>query len=336
MNEHTFQLLLSLVKNDIEKEDTKFRSAISARDRLIITLRFLATGESYKSLSFSFRVGHSTISEIIPEVCSVIYKNLRQNYLKVPRTTLKWLKIAEQFEKKWNLPHVLGALDGKHITVRAPGNEGSSYFNYKGTHSIALLGLVDADYKFIYIDCGRNGRISDGGVFRNSTLAAAIASNKLNFPEETPLPGRSKPVPYVIVADAAFPLSHHILKPFPFRNMTGAQRIFNYRLSRARRVVENSFGMVANRFRVLLNTVNLHPQKAETITLACVVLHNFLRTTTPNTYNMQEKNDRRLRFQYALSRQAGNRAKQSALNNRQEFLEYVNGVGAVDWQNNLS
>lgn len=233
----------------------------------------------------------------------------------------------------------MGALDGKHIIIQAPHNEGSAYFNYKGSHSIVLLGLVDANYKFLFIDVGTNGRVSDGGVFRNSLLYSAIATNRLNFPEESPLPGRSRPVPYVIVADAAFPLSRNILKPFPFRNMSWPQRIFNYRLSRARRVVENAFGILCNRFRILLNTINLTPQKAKTITLACIALHNFLLTNCPKNYDFINENNEpndRFRYVYALSQQSGNRSSRSALDNRQEFVEYVNGIGAVPWQDDLA
>lgn len=85
------------------------------------------------------------------------------------------------------------------------------YYNYKGSHSIVLLALVDAKYNFIYIDVGVNGRVSDGGVFRNSSLAKAVAINSIGIPENKALPGRITPVPFVILADAAFPLSEHIL-----------------------------------------------------------------------------------------------------------------------------
>lgn len=110
------------------------------------------------------------------------------------------------------------------------------YFNYKGSHSIVLLTWLILS--FIYDDVGVIG-----------------------IPEIKPLPGRQKAVPYVILSDAAFPLSEHILKPYPFRNMTEEQRIFNYRLSRGRRVVENALGTFANRFRGFLTTINLGPEK---------------------------------------------------------------------------
>lgn len=67
------------------------------------------------------------------------------------------------------------------------------------------------------------------------------------------------------------------MKPYPQRNMTREQRIFNYRLSRARRIVENAFGILSSRFRILLNAINLALDKTSTILLACCYLHNFLK-----------------------------------------------------------
>ena len=66
----------------------------------------------------------------------------------------EWCNIARQFSTAWQFHHVLGALDGKHIAIKCPPGGGSQYFNHKGFHSIVLLGLVDADYKFIWVNVG--------------------------------------------------------------------------------------------------------------------------------------------------------------------------------------
>lgn len=227
-------------------------------------------------------------------------------------------------------------MDGKHIVFRAPKSAGSTYFNYKNEHSIVLLAVVDAKYNLIYVDVGANGRISDGGIFRQSSLAAAVAKNSLNFPEDRPLPGRQKLMPYVLVADGAFPLSERIVKPYPFRNMTAEQRIFNYRLSRSRRVVENVFGILANRFRILLTTINLSPEKVQNITLACCALHNFLRMENPIYVLPDEEVDKNFTFKYGLSYQGSNRSRAEALQIREEFKDYVNNEGAVPWQEDMS
>nr|XP_022903097.1 protein ALP1-like [Onthophagus taurus] len=332
MDESTFNFLLCRVGPIITKQDTFMRLSISAKDKLLITLRFLATGESYRSLMYSFRVSESTISLFVPKVCRAIYDTLREDYLKVPTVTADWLNIAQDFENRWNIPNTIGALDGKHIVFNAPKSAGSVYFNYKGTHSIVLLALVDANYMFRYIDVGTNGRVSDGGVFANSSLYRALfnANNPLNIPENKSLPGRNLEIPHVVVADAAFPLSTRILKPFPIRNMTTEQRIFNYRVSRARRVVENAFGILANRFRILLNTINLSPEKVQVITLACCVLHNFLRKEMKETYNEQQSEN--MVFQNGLSHQGGNRYSTQVRAIRDEFMLYYNNEGCVPWQ----
>lgn len=91
------------------------------------------------------------------------------------------------------------------------------------------------------------------------------------------LKGSDMTLPYVFVADDAFPLRRHIMKPFSHSNYSRREGIFSYSLSRARRTVENSFGILANRFRVFLLPVDLPPSNIETIVLACTSLHNFLR-----------------------------------------------------------
>ena len=168
-------------------------------------------------------------------------------------------------------------MDGKHVLIKPPPNTGSYYFNYKHSFSIVLLAIVDADYKFLFVDIGCNGRVSDGGVFRNCDLFEELEANTLSIPKPTNPPGCSNALPYVIVADDAFPLKTYILKPYSQRGLTKEKRIFNYRLSRARRIVENAFGILANRFRIFMSPIPLVPEKVETITMACCALHNFLR-----------------------------------------------------------
>ncbi|KAF2905500.1 hypothetical protein ILUMI_00666 [Ignelater luminosus] len=278
MDKCVFEKLLRLIEEDIAKQDMQFRKSISPRFRLMITLRFLATGETFTSLSYSTRVGVSTLSTFIPEVLSAIYKNLCKLYLKVPSTTQEWKTISNEFLTQWNVPNTVGAMDGKHVVFRPPKSAGSHYYNYKGTHSIVLLAIVDASCRFLYIDVGTNGQISDGGVFEDCDFAVELNRHSLNIPEDTPLPGMTIPVPHVLLADAAFPAQQHILKPFPMKDMTKHQRIYNYQISRGRRIVENAFGILVNRFRVLLNPISLARDKVVLITQACCVLHNYIKT----------------------------------------------------------
>lgn len=175
---------------------------------------------------------------------------------------------------------------------------GSEYYNYKKSFSIVLLALVDSNYNFIFADIGGQGRISDGGILRNSLLWQKICDNNMNFPPAEPLPGRTKDVPYVFVGDGAFALSTHLMKPYPGNHDNGSpKREFNRRLASTRVVVENVFGVLAAKFRVFKRPLQLQPNSVEVLTMTCVLLHNFLRrssssrqlyspTGTFDSYNM--------------------------------------------------
>ena len=95
MSPERFDHLLSLVDPIISKKDTNFRKAISAGERLAVTLRFLASGESQQSLSFAYRIGRATLSKILKETCGAIFSVLSETYLRSPSSKNDWKKIAE-------------------------------------------------------------------------------------------------------------------------------------------------------------------------------------------------------------------------------------------------
>jgi len=137
------------------------------------------------------------------------------------------------------------------------------------------MGYVNANYNFLYADIGYQGRISDVGAFRNTTLFKKIENNEFFLPADQPLLTKTLPMPFVIVADDAFTLSTNIMKSYPGPYDKGSvERAFNYRLSRSRRVVENVFGIMASTFRMLRKPLLLEPG---TNIVCCILLHNFLR-----------------------------------------------------------
>ncbi|CAB3982082.1 Hypothetical predicted protein [Paramuricea clavata] len=127
--------------------------------------------------------------------------------------TEDWLKIADEFKTKWNYPCCLGALDGKHIAIQQPQDSGSEFVNYKHIFSVLLLALVDANYKFVYVDVGASGRAGDTGVFGESSLKKVLGDGTLNLPPPITVEGIPSKICYHIVGDDAFQLTENIMKP---------------------------------------------------------------------------------------------------------------------------
>ena len=221
--------------------------------------RFLATGRTFKDMSFTFRRGVSTIRKAVFETCTAIWDVMQPQYMPMPTTEI-WKESANRFRKMWNFPHCVAALDGKHCSLRCPPKTGSLHFNWKHSFSIVLLAAVDATYRFLWVDIGRSGGCSDSGLFRSTALGRKVMDTKqkeppANLPANRRIKGSHNPnaMPYVFVGDEAFPLVNHVMRPYSGRkgNLSAKKIVFNYRLSRARRLVESAFGILASRNRVL-------------------------------------------------------------------------------------
>ena len=295
---------------------------------------------------------------MIPEVCQAIYQVLKDDFLRCPRSAEEWCTIAKLFHDRWQLPNCVGAADGKHIKILDPRNSGSEFYNYKGFYSIVLMAVVDADYKFTFVDVGCQGRISDGGVLRNTTFWRSLVQGSLGLPEPSLLPKSldqsfegfdfSVPIPYYFAGDDAFPLEANIMKPYSQRNLSEEKRVFNYRLSRGRRVSENVFGIYQSIFRVFSTTLCVKRESAVQIVLTTTALHNYLRSKAQARYipmdsvdqedcnrNVNEGSWRREVPGGQLSsipNSRKGRQPQRAEEIRDHLCLYLNGPGQIPWQ----
>jgi hypothetical protein len=95
-----FQEILARIEHCINKRNTTFRMALPAAMKLAFTLLYLATGESYSSLRFSFRVLRTSISIVIRKVCRAIIEEYHDEMLKCPETAEDWRQVAKSFERK--------------------------------------------------------------------------------------------------------------------------------------------------------------------------------------------------------------------------------------------
>ncbi|KAJ8883856.1 hypothetical protein PR048_015711 [Dryococelus australis] len=125
----------------LQKNETNFRKSILVAEGLAVTMKFLCYGGSFSSISFSYRLGESTVRKIIFESCNLIWEILATKFMPTPSRE-QWLKVDEEFSTLWHYPNCIGAVDGKHVVFEKSLNTGSLYFNYKKEFSIFLLAVV--------------------------------------------------------------------------------------------------------------------------------------------------------------------------------------------------
>ncbi|GFN91167.1 protein alp1-like [Plakobranchus ocellatus] len=192
-------------------------------------------------------------------------------------------EVAIGFAQHWHFPHVLRAID---------------------------------------VDVGDFGRHFDGGVLKHSSFGRALYSNSLPIPLDESICG-SDPLPYVFLGDEAYPLLRNIMRPFPRRGLDNVRRIYNYRHSRARGTIECAFGVLVGKWSVLKTTLNMLPENAIKVVLACCVLHNFVRRREGVSLDNIESNEidnSWFKMEKNTSATIGRPGKQ-ALDIRDEFAE---------------
>lgn len=276
-----FDCLHSKVRHRLTRTSAR-RPTVPSDEKLMITLCYLASGCQQVDLSLRFGRGRSTISGIVYDTSIAIYEELAPIHLKFPETQEEWLNISKGFWEKWQFPNCLGAIDGKHFTIQCPKRSGSLYYNYKHRFSTLVLAICDSEYKFTYLEVGSYGREGDAGVFARSGLFDGLEHQRFNIPESRLVKDTNFSSPFVLLGDEAFPMKSYLMRPFPGRGgrvpLDYVTRVYNYRHSRARRTVENAFGILSARWRLFLRPVIAETSHVEAFIRAAFVLHNYLRT----------------------------------------------------------
>ncbi|XP_063859180.1 putative nuclease HARBI1 [Scylla paramamosain] len=288
MSPAMFDELLNRLTPGLTRPSTNYRANLEPGLKLAVTLRHLASGTKYRDMAYGWRVPHNTISKVVREVCQAILEEYLDEQFTCPSTEEGLRQPSNEWMQRWNFPYTIGAIDGKHVACKAPLRTGSECYNYKSFFSIILLAMVSSDYtsKFLWAAVSGNGSASDAHMFNHSELKEGLENaNITGWPRPDPLPNNTQDVPYFIVGDDAFSLRTYLMKPYSARNMTREERIYNYRLSRARRVVENAFGIMVNRFQVMLTTMQHYADTGRPIVKACMVLHNLMRSCYPVLQN---------------------------------------------------
>ena len=232
---------------------------------------------------------------------------------------------------------------------RMPQTWWINFYNYKGFHSIVLMAICDSAYCFSLVDIGSYGKDNDASIFSQSDINMAFESNTLCVPNTACVDGHA--LPYVLVSDEIFQLKPWLMKPYPGRDINEGKRIYNYRLSRARRTIENAFGILSAKWRIFRRPIRASVETTELIVQACICLHNYLKQTENARYipsgfvdsedssgkikpgSWREIVDAEGSGWHPVNRLGSNNSSKEAKELRQKFMDYFNSSqGSLPWQ----
>ncbi|KAK8779661.1 hypothetical protein V5799_019001 [Amblyomma americanum] len=164
-------------------------------------------------------------------------------------------------------PQAIGALDGFHFAISLP------------KYSIILLAIIDHHYPFLYLNVGSPGRCHDANVYGRSWLKKRVESDRFQSPVSV-IEGTL--IARILLCDQAFPMMPHLLKPYANAPNGSKQAIFNYNLSRPRRILENAFGHVKARFRFIMKRMKCKLLNAKQAIRASSTLQNICEAFRDN------------------------------------------------------
>lgn len=156
-----------------------------------------------------------------------------------------------------------------------------------------------------------------------------LDNNELDLPIDRPLEENGPSVPYVFIGDQAFALRKNLLRQYTTSTTieNQAKRHFNYRLCRARNVVENAFGILSSRWRVYRRPFECKLELVDKIIKTTCILHNYLMSSPSTTTYQQEENNVNNFWPLDNNRL---RATREAFNVRNIFCNYFITAGAIE------
>ncbi|XP_077485790.1 uncharacterized protein LOC144096777 [Amblyomma americanum] len=297
----TFRYIVESCRPVLERQTTNMMTPISVQKRVAVGLYRLCSSAEDRTIAHLFGIGRSTVNVLHQEFCVAVVDLLEGEWLQMIHPN-KMSAHMREFYAFTGFPQAIGALDGCHFPVSPPKEHATDYYNYKGWYSIILLAVVDHKYHFRYINVGSPGRCHDASVYGRSKLHTLIENGTFSSPMAM-IEGTS--VPPILLCDQAFPLSPNLQKPFPNAQPGSSEAVFNYNLSKTRRIVENGFGRLKARFRFVMKRMECRLNKAKLAIRAACVHHNICEAMKDSVEPQWESEARALDLYAQPSRNTG-------------------------------
>jgi hypothetical protein len=266
VNRSTFQIILTGVEPALVSDPRG--QPLSAEKVCAIGLwRLKEAQQSYQAIGTQFQIGRCTARDAVVRFVAAVLAAFANDYIHLPQNMDEIDASAHKFSEysRGVFCRAVGAIDGTHIPIHKPplvDDPRRKYINRKGWPSLNCMAIVDRNKIFVYFNAKWPGSVGDSRIVNCSSLAD----------------GKFLPEGYYLLGDAGFALKPWLLTPYRRRpDNSATEKAYNMRFSSSRMVVEQSFGELKQRWRILLHCIYATPELAADMATACVVLHNICR-----------------------------------------------------------
>lgn len=250
-----------------------FAYGLQPHHRLLLALRFYATGDFCYSVGDCHGISKSSVHSCVKKVTEVLNEVYFSEVVSWPSSENDRNRIASEFYGLCRFPAVCGAIDGTLINIMSPSENEFQFVDRKGSHSLNVMAIAGPDYRFYGINANWPGCLHDARVLRESMIFRRFSEGWRPFPNA------------VILGDSAYPLLPWLMTAVlkPENQLSNAKKRYNHALRRTRFCVENAFGILKSRFQCLKFVRVQNPQKASLIINVCAILHNILISARKNS-----------------------------------------------------
>ncbi|XP_042310056.1 putative nuclease HARBI1 [Sceloporus undulatus] len=271
MSKETLFDLASILRPELERGESRFRSPIPVEKRVALTIWWLSSPLMYRKAASRFEVGISTAAEIAIEVCLAMEKLLLRKTIQLGN----YHTIMDGFQRL-GFPHCIGAIDGTHISVCPPLGRREEYINRKQGFSIVLQAITDHSGRLIDIEVGNCGRSHDSHIFNNSAICEVMDEGCF-VPGNPTLHVHDVAIPPLILGDGAYPIRKWLMTPYR-GELTPDKLAYNTAHCKARCVVERCFARLKSRWGCLSGRLTVKEENFISVVTACAILHNICET----------------------------------------------------------
>ncbi|XP_036329572.1 putative nuclease HARBI1 [Rhagoletis pomonella] len=261
VNKEVFKMLLDKIGNRLAKR----HRFITPTTQLAATLRFLATGSYQLGISKDqdINIGRSTFSKVLHFVVQELESCLCEEFILLKMSPADMNSSKGHFYREFNIPGVIGCVDGTHIKVSKPRDDESLFFNRNGYFSINAMVICNYNMEIMAVDASHPGSCHDSFIW-NQSYARQFYSN--NRAQNT-----------WILADSGYALETFVMTPYRNPQHGSIEHAFNKRHASARNIIERTIGLLKSRFRCLQGTLQYEPKFVTQLINVCCALHNICR-----------------------------------------------------------